>query len=189
MAKTTKKQGLAHQVIALIGALYRLEAELKELKAPANTIVTARENTALPILNELKALLDQASLKVLPKSPIGTAVFYTLNHWESLKKYLRDGRLEIDNNLAERSIKPFVIGRKNWLFHGNDIGARAGSVLFSLIETCKYHHVDVFYWFKFALTHINQAHTLEQLEELIPYNMDTQCLDTMRSLPDLCLPL
>ncbi|EHL30398.1 hypothetical protein LDG_7583 [Legionella drancourtii LLAP12] len=60
---------------------------------------------------------------------------------------------------SERSIKPFVIGRKNWLFHDNDIGARAGSILYSLIETCKYHKVDVFSWFKYALTHIQQAHS------------------------------
>ena len=71
--------------------------------------------------------------------------------------YLSDGRLEIDNNLSERSIKPFVIGRKNWLFHGSDIGASAGSILFSLIETCKAHKIDTFAWFKYALTYVTQA--------------------------------
>ena len=188
VAKSTKKQGLAHQVITLIGKLYHLEAELKEQKASIDLIFSTRTQKAIPILHELKELLDQASLKVFPKSPIGNAVFYALNHWESLKNYLNDGRLEIDNNLSERSIKPFVIGRKNWLFHGNDIGARAGSILFSLIETCKYNKIDVFSWLKYALAHIQQAHTLEQLEALLPYNINTQLLDNMRSLPDLCMP-
>lgn len=127
VAKTIKKQGLSHQVIALIGRLYHLEAQLKEQKASTELIFAIRSQKAASILTELKELLDKSSLNVLPKSPMGKAVFYTLNHWQSLTTYLQDGRLEIDNNLSERSIKPFVIGRKNWLFHGNDIGARAGN--------------------------------------------------------------
>ena len=77
--------------------------------------------------------------------------------WAALNRYLEDGRLEIDNNRSERSIKPFVIGRKNWLFHGNNVSAHAGSILLSLIETCKYHRVDVFSWFKFVLANVHQA--------------------------------
>lgn len=78
---------------------------------------------AKPVLAQIKALLDDAQFKVPPKSPLGTVVFYSLNHWDALNIYLQDGRLEIDNNKSERSIKPFVIGRKNWMFHGNDVGA------------------------------------------------------------------
>ena len=88
----------------------------------------------------------------------------------------------------KRSIKPFVIGRKNWLFHGNDIGARSGAILFSLIETCKHHKVDVFSWLKYALTHIRQAHTMEQLEALLPYNINTLLLADLRSIPNLQFP-
>lgn len=186
VTKTTKKEGLAHGVIALIGKLYQLEKSLKEAKAPHNAVFAARIQKAKSIIDELKELLDQASLKVMPKSPLGQAVFYALTHWEALKSYLYDGRLEIDNNLSERSIKPFVIGRKNWLFHGNELGARAGAILYSLIETCKFHQVDVFSWLKYALTHIQQAHTVEQLEALLPYNINTQLLADLRSIPDLC---
>ena len=78
--------------------------------------------------------------------------------------------------------------KRDWLFHGNDIGARAGSILFSLIETCKYHKVDVFSWFKYALDNVRQAHTVEQLEKLLPYNIDRQLLSDMRSLPKLIFP-
>ncbi|WP_155824931.1 transposase domain-containing protein, partial [Legionella moravica] len=102
--------------------------------------------------------------------------------------FLFDGRLELDNNLGERTIKPFVIGRKNWLFHGNDLGAKAGSILFSLIETCKQNKIETFSWFKYVLTHIRQASTLEQLENLLPYNIDHSLLTDMRSLPNLIMP-
>ena len=123
-----------------------------------------------------------------PKGPIGTALFYGLSHWDALNVFLFDGRLEIDNNLSERTIKPFLIGRKNWLFHGNDLGGQAGSVLFSLIEACKQNKIEAFSWFKYVLTHIRQANTLEQLEQLLPYNIDPSLLTDMRSLPNLIMP-
>lgn len=111
-----------------------------------------------------------------------------LTHFSALCKYLDDGRLEIDNNRSERSIKPFVIGRKNWMFHGNDIGARAGASLFSLIETCKQHNVDVFSWLKYALDNIQQAHTVEELEKLLPFNVAPNKLLLARSMPHLTFP-
>jgi transposase len=136
-------------------------------------------------LDEIKTLLDNAQLNVSSKTSLGTALFYTLTHWDALNAYLYDGRLEINNNRAERSIKPFVIGRKNWLFHGNDIGSRAGSIFFSLIETCKQNQVEVFSWLKYVLSNIHQAHTMELLEQLLPYNINLSLLNDMRSIPDL----
>ena len=188
VAKACKKEGLAHQVIKLIGKLYHLERELKDKEATPELIFMRREKESTPVLAQIKALLDDAQLKVPPKSPLGTAVFYSLNHWDALNIYLQDGRLEIDNNKSERSIKPFVIGRKNWLFHGNDIGAQAGSILFSLIETCKQHKVDVFSWLKYVMANIHQAETVEQLEKLLPYNINHLLLSDMRSIPELILP-
>lgn len=188
VAKTSKKEGLAHQVIQLIAKLYQLEKELKMEKASPELIFKGRQDKAAPILAQIKTLLEGAQLKVPPKIPLGVALFYTLNHWKALNLYLADGRLEIDNNLTERSIKPFVIGRKNWLFHGNDVGAHAGSVLFSLIETCKYHQVDVFSWFKYVLANIHPAQTMAQLEKLLPYNIDPLLLHDMRSIPNLIFP-
>ena len=120
--------------------------------------------------------------------PLGKAVNYMLNHWDALNHYLNDGRLEIDNNRAERSIKPFVIGRKNWLFHGNDVGARAGGTLFSLIETCKAHNIDVFSWLKHALNNIQQADTVEKLEQLLPFNVEAEQLEAARAMPQLIFP-
>jgi len=188
VAKGIKKEGLAHQIVRLIGKLYHLESKLKDEKAAPATIKIRRAQEARPVLDQIKALLDDAQFKVPPKSPLGTAVFYSLNHWDALNVYLQDGRLEIDNNKSERSIKPFVIGRKNWLFHGNDVGAQAGSILFSLIETCKQHKVDVFSWMKYVLANIHLAETVEQLEQLLPYNISPPLLAKMRSIPELIMP-
>jgi len=188
IVKSHKKEGLAHQIVKLIGKLYLIERELKDKNATPALIFMKRIKEARPILTKIKALLVDAELKVPPKSPLGAAIFYSLNHWEALNIYLYDGRLEIDNNRSERSIKPFVIGRKNWLFHGNDVGATAGSILFSLIETCKQNKVEVFSYLKYVLTHIHQAQTMDQLEKLLPYNIDPQLLNDMRKLPDLIVP-
>ncbi len=185
----SKKQGLANQIIALVAKLYFLEKALKEKKARPEIVFAERQTIALPILHDIKTLLDTNQTKVPPKSPLGKALFYSLNHWQALNMYLSDGRLEIDNNLSERSIKPFVIGRKNWLFHGSESGASAGSILFSLIETCKAHKIDTFAWFKYALMHVTQANTLVELEALLPYNINPQLLDSMRNIPELIMPV
>ncbi len=187
VTKLSKKPGLASQVVKLIGKLYHLESELKDSQAKPDTILTRREQDAKPVLLQIKAILDEAQIKVAPQSPLGKAIFYALGHWDALLIYLQDGRLEIDNNKSERSIKPFVIGRKNWLFHGNDLGARAGSILFSLIETCKQHKVDVFSWIKYVIANIHNAQTVEQLEKLLPYNIDSQLLNDMRSIPTIIM--
>jgi transposase len=168
--------------------LYQLERELKDDQAKPELIFKRRSCEAGPVLLQIKALLDDAQLTVPPKSPLGAAVFYAFTHWNALNFYLNDGRLDIDNNLSERSIKPFVIGRKNWLLHGNDVGANAVSILYSLIETCKHHQINVFSWFKYVLTHIHQLQTAEQLEMLLPYNIKRTLLDDMRNIPELIFP-
>ena len=188
VAKLSKKPGLAHQVVKLIGKLYHLESELKDQHAEPEVILARREQDASPVLAEIKKLLDDAQLKAAPQGPLAKAIFYTLSHWEALTVYLQDGRLEIDNNKSERSIKPFVIGRKNWMFHGNDVGARAGSILFSLIETCKQNKVEVFSWIKYVIANIHKAKTVEQLEKLLPYNINPLLLTDMRSIPQLIMP-
>jgi transposase len=131
VAKSHKKQGLAHKVVALIGKLYHVERELKDKNALPALVFMTQVQQSRPLILQIKALLDEAKLTVPPKSPLGTALFYSLTHWDALNNFLFDSRLELDNNLSERTIKPLVIGQKNWLFHGNDLGAKAGIILFS----------------------------------------------------------
>ena len=107
---------------------------------------------ALPKLATFRPWLEALHEETLPKSPIGTAARYALHNWEALIRYCADGELAIDNNLAERAVKPCAIGRKNWLFCGNDNGGRTAAILFSLIGSAKRHHLDPFAWLRDVLT-------------------------------------
>lgn len=163
-------EGLAHQAMKWITQLYHLEKILRDDNACFDTIKMTRLEKATPILNEMQAWLQAHSVKVPPKSPIGEAIHYALKQWPHLLHYLDDGRLEIDNNRSERAVKPFVIGRKNWLFAGNHHGAIAGANLMSLIETAKVHGLNPYEYLRHLFIHIPQADTLEKLEALLPYH-------------------
>jgi AraC-like DNA-binding protein len=113
--------------------LFEIERKLKELSPDERH--AKRQELAKPLVEDFFAWA--VSLNVLPKSAIGKAVYYTLSQRQYLERYLLDGRLEISNNRAERSIKPFVIGRKNWLFNNTPKGAQASSIIYSIIETAK----------------------------------------------------
>ncbi|RMF71739.1 MAG: IS66 family transposase, partial [Alphaproteobacteria bacterium] len=126
-ARATDKARAEH-AIAQIGRLYAIERRMHD--APAERRLAARQEEAKPIVEQLQQWLRDQGLRVLPKSPIGSAIKYALKLWPALVRYLEDPQLEIDNNAAERAIKPLAIGRKNWLFAGSDDGARHGAILF-----------------------------------------------------------
>lgn len=170
VTKLVKKPGLAHWAIKQIAKLYALEKQFKKAGLSTDEICRKRQKWAKPILDQFKTWLDEQAQKVLPKSPLGKAIKYAQNQWHKLVRYIKDGRLEIDNNRSERGIKPFVIGRKNWLFAGNVRGARAGATLYSLIETCKVHKIEPYAYLKYALKEIVNATTLADIERLLPYN-------------------
>jgi len=115
-------------------------------------------------------------LCVLPKSPLGQAVSYTLNQWPKLITHLKDGRLENNNNQSERAIKPFVIGRKGWLFADSVAGAEAAAIIFSLVETCKHHDIEAYDWFRYVLQQIPLCQSDADMEALLPFNIDQRLL-------------
>ncbi len=182
-AKETASRA-AHEALARIGQLYTLERELTELCAgdwsPLTTperaarIAAARQEHALPKLTALRTWLDKLRDDTLPKSPIGAAARYAINQWDALVRYCDDGELAIDNNIAERAVKPCAIGRKNWLFCGNDNGGRTAAVLFSLTGSAKRHDLDPFAWLRDVLTRLpllraeNDPIPEERLHPLLP---------------------
>jgi hypothetical protein len=146
----------AHLVLARIRQLYEVEAEAKKIidagnlqGADADAVrFRLRQEKSLQIVTDLCQWLEQEQPKVLPKSLIGQAMAYALRHWQALTRYLGDGFLDIDNNLAELTLRHIAIGRKNWLFAGSPSGAEAAAILFSVTSTCDRHGVDAFVYLR-----------------------------------------
>jgi transposase len=149
----------AHHVLAVIAKLYKVESDTRELSAAAR--LSAREQVARPLLNDLKSWLDKEVF--LPKSLSGKAATYTLNQWTALNRYLEHGDLSIDNNASERAMRPVAIGRKNWLFVGSHQAGRRASVLMTLIATCKANLVEPWAWLKDVLIQLPHGVPLESL--------------------------
>ena len=108
-----------------------------------------------------------------PKSATGKALSYLHAQWDKLTAYLKDGRLEIDNNLCENAIRPFVVGRKNWLFSDSVAGVKASANLYSLIETAKAHDLEPYAYLREIFTRLPLATTVEDFEALLPGNINT----------------
>lgn len=176
ITKTTRKEGLAHWAVKHIAKLYQLEAWYKDKGLKPEEIYQARQKKPKLLLAQFKIWLDEQIRNVPPQSPIGKAMSYCLKYWDNLMRYLEDGRLEIDNNRTERSIKPFVMGRKAWLFHDSVKGAHAGAVIYSLIETCKDHSIEPYAYLKYVLTQIPYCQHPEEYEKLLPFNIDRNLL-------------
>ncbi len=154
-------------MLAYFHLLYDVEREAREKQLDAAGRLALRRERSQPMLDDIQAYLKRERPKVLPKSPIGQAMAYTLSNWEALVRYAQDGDLEIDNNGAERSLRGIAVGRRNWTFFGSDNGGRTAAVLTSLIATSKRHHMDPFAYLRDVLARIG-AHPQNRLEELLP---------------------
>ena len=153
--------------LLLIGQLYRVEEQARGLSAEDR--LRLRQLQARPILDKLHTYLEEIQVDVLPKSPAGRAVRYTLKNWTALTRYCEDGDLEIDNNATERAIRAVAVGRNNWVFFGSDQGGKTAAVLRSFVASCQRAKVDPFAWFKDVLSRIAD-HPITRLAELLPHN-------------------
>jgi transposase len=138
----SQKNGTAAAVLELIKQVYRFEKKIEG--EPPHVVLATRRQDIAPILDKIETLLKSRQAKIPPNSLLGRAVNYALGQWPRIKVYLDDARLRPDNNLAENAIRPFVIGRKNWLFSGSPGGARASACLYSLIETAKANGLETY---------------------------------------------
>ncbi len=155
----------ALHALGMIRLLYDIEKQAKELDVDERAGLRQRE--AVPILNELHAWLIDQREQVLPKSPLGQAIQYALNHWDALVRYTSDGNLAIDNNAAERAIRPLTIGRKNYLFAGSDGGGRTAAILYSLTASARRHELDPFVYLRDVLARIGST-PISQIEQFLP---------------------
>jgi transposase len=153
--------------LLLIAQLYRVEKQVRLLAAEDR--LRLRQLESRPILDKLQDYLLEIQAEVLPKSPEGRAVRYTLKNWTALTRYSEDGDLEIDNNATERAIRSVAVGRNNWMFFGSDHGGNTAAVLRSFVASCQRASVDPFAWLKDVLSRI-AAHPITRLTELLPHN-------------------
>ena len=166
----------AEEALEFIGRLYRIEKEarVKELSVPE--IYELRQQQAKPVLEEFKSWLEQKAPLTPPGGLLGKAIGYTLNQWSRLIVYLQDGRLRPDNNLVENAIRPFVVGRKNWLFSGHPRGAAASAFLYSLIETAKANGLKPYAYMRYLFDRLPLATTEDDYRSLLPPYMDASRL-------------
>lgn len=164
-----QKSTLAATALAYIQHLYRIEREIKLLSP--EVIHHVRQTRSLPVLNELKQWLYTNIIVVPPRSTLGKAMQYLNKQWDKLTVYTTDGRLRIDNNLTENAVRPFVMGRKSWLFANSVAGANASANLYSLVETAKANGHEPYAYIKHVLTELPAAKTLEDVEVLLPFNV------------------
>jgi len=165
-----KKRGKAHRGLMLIQKLYRVEKQARNVTPDERH--AQRQLHARPILDEIRIWLDQALPQVSPTSATGKALHYLHNEWHKLIRYLDDGRLEIDNNAAENAIRPFVVGRKNWLFSDSIKGVNASANLYSLIETAKANELEPYAYLRYLFAELPKAETVDAIEALLPGNLD-----------------
>jgi transposase len=167
--KGKNRPGRAQKALSFIQSLYQVERRSRKM-TPEDRHLFRKEH-ALPILDKFKIWLELALPEVPPKSALGMALGYTDKLWPKLNRYIDDGRLEIDNNGVENAIRPFVIGRKGWLFSSATRGADASANLYSLIETAKANGHEPYRYLHHIFTELPKAETLEEFEDLLPMNL------------------
>lgn len=158
------KTGKADMALSMIQKLYRIETLLKGKDSDEKYRV--RRAQSKPLLDKFAQWLAKAN--VPPKTALGKAIQYSKNQWPKLVRYIEDGQLSIDNNRAERAVKPFVIGRKNWMFSNTANGANASAMLYSIIETAKANGLTPFDYISHCLTALSEEHV--DVEKILPWN-------------------
>jgi hypothetical protein len=158
---------IAAEALVRIAALYAIEAEIRGRTADERR--QARQLRTKPLIDALLAWLKAKLAAVSGKSTIAEAIRYALSRWDGLARFLDDGRIEIDSNVVERSMRPIALGRKNHLFAGSDGGGMHWAVIASLIETCKMNDLDPEAYLRDVLTKIVARHPMRRIDELLPF--------------------
>jgi len=163
------RRGLADEAVTMIGKLYGIERDCRDASDAQRLL--ARQEFSVPTLATLRAWLDKTLPGVTPKSALGTALSYLRDYWSRLTRYTERGDLPIDNNRCENAIRPFVVGRKAWLFSDTPAGANASAVIYSVLETAKANGLEPYTWLRQVLRDLPAAQTVDDVAALLPWNM------------------
>ena len=175
--KNAKKTGSTEVALSYIRDLYAIEKKAKNKELEGAELLELRRAEAKPLLDKMYAWLSKKSLQVVPKSLLGRAIKYTLNQWGKLSGYLESSHATPDNNLAENAIRPFCVGRRNWLFSGTPEGAQASATIYSLIESAKANALEPYKYLRYIFEKLPFAKTAEDYKKLLPASLDQQQLE------------
>jgi len=175
-SKGKKKTGHADKALSYIRKLYKIEKDAKKENLSGDSLLQVRQEKAKPVLNEFKKWLDVTVEAAPPRSLLGKAINYALNQWHRLIIYADTAHVPPDNNWAENTIRPFVIGRKNWLFSASPEGAAASAALYSLIETAKANGLEPYWYLRYLLEKLPDAMTEDDFIALLPQYLDRALL-------------
>ena len=156
------------EALAKIAALYAIEDEIRG--KPAELRREVRQSRAKPLLDQLHKWMEKAVRQLSPKSETAAAIRYSLSRWRALTRYLDDGRLEMDNNSAERALRVVALGRKNYLFAGSDTGGERAAAIYSLIGSAKLNGIDPEHYLRTVLARIAE-HPISRIADLLPWNL------------------
>jgi transposase len=168
--KASQTTSVAQEGLDYCNRLFHIEQQLKDIEAEQRYMLRLEQSE--PVLDAFEAWLKTKKKQVLPKSALGQAIAYCLNQWDKLSAFLLDGRLEISNNRGERAIKPFVIGRKNFLFSNTPKGATASAIIYSVVETAKANQLSPFQYLTYLFEKLPNIdlNNMTQLDELLPWS-------------------
>jgi hypothetical protein len=162
------KSPIAEEALRRIGELYRIEAEISGRAAEVR--LSARQEHAVPILTQLRTWLEEQRRRLSSKTALAKAIQYALTRWNALARYAGDGRLAIDNNPAERSLRGIAITRKNFLFLGSQAGGERAATLYTVLETARLNGLDPEAYLADVIHRMAKGHPINRLSELLPWS-------------------
>jgi len=157
----------ASWALALIQGIYRVEEDARDEGLSLAGLLAARQEKSAPALAAFKEWMEELAERPIRKDPLGEALRYVSNQWDALNRYLSDPSLSIDNNACERSMRSVAVGRKNWLFTGSEDGGKRAAILYSVVETCRRHNVNVFEYLRDVLDRVSTTSS-SRVAELTP---------------------
>jgi len=169
--KANRNSKTAKTGVLYISKIYSIENKLRKKKLLPEDFVKKRRDEMKPLLDEFKTWLDDTSKTILPSSDPGKAVIYALKQWERFIRFLDHPDLTPDNNAVENAIRPFAVGRKNWLFSNTPRGAMSSAVMYSLVESAKNNNLPVYSYLRYLFTKLPEVKSSEDVEKLLPCNL------------------
>jgi hypothetical protein len=164
-----KQASAAHEAVRRIDALYLIERQIKDLDDEGRTRI--RRDEAVPQLASLHEWANRMQHETMPSGKLGEALGYLITQWPKLVRYIEDPRLAIDTNLAENSIRPFALGRRNWLFADTVKGAKASAALYSIVSTARANGLEPYAYLRRLFAELPKAKTVEDFEAMLPFNI------------------